>query len=299
MPSTDSAHPKKADGMLRIQWTTCSGFGGRLAPDSLADMDRITHRERRGLLKKDSSSIEVKWQKVEDEWKQSKQTGRRNRYEEFLDLFFDTLKAGKLSFGYLFVKSIDYRRVEREFLAKQPDSKHNYFFMLYFEFLYHCFIRTQVKQQPCQIYIDSRNMGGEGNEYDINKLKEILNRRLFRDLSPRDQPALSVDFQRHMAESILIVDLAESSQEPLVQLSDLCAGCVRYVLEHQLQVPHPPNQPPLFDEQSTQDNTSPGRSELARYFYSNLRLIDRYRGINLLKVSYHHRFSIFPFEFRN
>jgi len=31
------------DGMLRNQWTTCSGFGGRLAPDSLADMDRITH----------------------------------------------------------------------------------------------------------------------------------------------------------------------------------------------------------------------------------------------------------------
>ena len=29
--------------MLRIQWTTCSGFGGRLAPDSLAAMDRITH----------------------------------------------------------------------------------------------------------------------------------------------------------------------------------------------------------------------------------------------------------------
>jgi hypothetical protein len=31
------------DGMLRNQWTTCSGFGGRLAPDSLVAIDRITH----------------------------------------------------------------------------------------------------------------------------------------------------------------------------------------------------------------------------------------------------------------
>jgi hypothetical protein len=254
-------------------------------------------RERRGLLKRDGSSIEVKWQKVEDEWKQSKQAGRLNRYEEFLDLFFETLKARKLSFGYMFVRSIDYRRVEREFHAKQPDCKHNYFFMLYFEFLYHCFVRTQVKQQPCQIYIDSRNMGGEGNEYDINKLKDILNRRLFRDLSPRNQQALSVDFQRQMTESIMIVNLAESSQEPLVQLSDLCAGCVRYVLENQLQTPPLLGQLPFFVEQPIEDNTTPGRSELARYFYRKLRSIERYRGINLLKVSYHHRFSIFPFEF--
>jgi len=32
--------------MLRNQWTTCSGFGGRLAPDSLADIDRITQSWR-------------------------------------------------------------------------------------------------------------------------------------------------------------------------------------------------------------------------------------------------------------
>jgi len=42
MPSIDSAHPQKVDDMLRNQWTTCSGFGGRLAPDSLVAFDRIT-----------------------------------------------------------------------------------------------------------------------------------------------------------------------------------------------------------------------------------------------------------------
>jgi len=42
MLSIDSAHPQKVDGMLRNQWTTCSGFGGRLAPVSVVAFDRIT-----------------------------------------------------------------------------------------------------------------------------------------------------------------------------------------------------------------------------------------------------------------
>jgi len=46
MPSIDSAHPQKVDGMLRNRWTTYSGFGGRLAPESVVAFDRITH----GLL---------------------------------------------------------------------------------------------------------------------------------------------------------------------------------------------------------------------------------------------------------
>jgi hypothetical protein len=34
---------QKVVGMHRIQWSACSGFGGRHVPDSLADMRRITH----------------------------------------------------------------------------------------------------------------------------------------------------------------------------------------------------------------------------------------------------------------
>ena len=37
------AHPQKVDGMPRNQWTTCSGFGGWLAPESVVAFDRITH----------------------------------------------------------------------------------------------------------------------------------------------------------------------------------------------------------------------------------------------------------------
>jgi hypothetical protein len=256
-------------------------------------------RQRRGLLSQDGSSIEVKWQKVEDEWKQAQAAGRNSRYEEFLNLFFEALKARELSFGYMFVKSEEYNKVESEFLKKQPDSKQNFFFMLYFQFLYHCFIRNQVKQNPCRVLIDNRNMGGEGTEYDIEKLRGILNRRLYRDFSPRDQLKLSPEFQRQIADSVGLINLAESKQEPLIQLSDLCAGCVRYALENQLQAPPPKGQMTLFENLTNQDNVTPGRSELTNYFYSKIRSIDRYKDINLLKLSHHHRFNIFPFEFGN
>jgi len=45
MPSIDSAHPLKVDGMHRNRWTTYSGFGGRLAPESVVAFDRITHSD--------------------------------------------------------------------------------------------------------------------------------------------------------------------------------------------------------------------------------------------------------------
>jgi hypothetical protein len=254
-------------------------------------------RQRRGLLTREGTSIEVKWQRVEDEWKQAKHHGHRNRYEELLDLFFASLEARKLSFGYMFLQSSEYRRVESDFQEKQPDNRHNFFFMLYFQFLYHCFIRTQVKQKPCEIYIDNRNMGEEDNQYDVSQLRDILNRRLHRDISPRNQPILSWEFQERLTESIQLVDLAESKQEPLIQLSDLCAGCIRYVLENQLPATPPKDQMLLFGETPSDDHITPGRHELVQYFYSKLRSIDRYKDINLLKVSRHYCFNIFPFEF--
>lgn len=255
-------------------------------------------RRRRGLLKEDMS-IEVKWQKVEAEWKDAQKRNRRSRYEEFLDLFFDALRERRLSFGYLFLPKAEYTRVEASFSLQQPDSKHNFFFMLYFQFLYHCFIRTQVKHNPCQIFIDSRDMGAEGRQYDIDRLRQILNRRLYRDAVPRNQLWLSAEIERRIAESIQIVDLSESKDEPLIQLADLCAGCVRFVLENELPAPSSQGQLCLFEEQSPEiiGAVTPGRRELTTYFYRQLRAIDRYRDINLLKPSYHHRFNIFPVAF--
>jgi len=39
----DSDTSEKVDGMRRIQWTACVGFGGRHASDSVDGMRRITH----------------------------------------------------------------------------------------------------------------------------------------------------------------------------------------------------------------------------------------------------------------
>jgi hypothetical protein len=54
MSTTDSDDRQKtgrhpADSvvaMLRFRWSTCFGLGGRLAPDSLVAMDRITHTQQ-------------------------------------------------------------------------------------------------------------------------------------------------------------------------------------------------------------------------------------------------------------
>ena len=45
MASTHSGTAQKVDDMLRIWWTTCSGFSGRHAPDSVDDLLRIMHND--------------------------------------------------------------------------------------------------------------------------------------------------------------------------------------------------------------------------------------------------------------
>ncbi len=255
-------------------------------------------KKRRGLVI-ENTPVEVKWTKVEEEWRQSNASNRTNRYEEFLEIFFDALKAKTLTFGYMFLRKSDYEHVESEFVKQQSDNKHNFFFMLYFQFLYHCFIKSQVKQKPCQIFLDNRDLGAIGSGYDIDKLMEVLNKRLYRDQSPKYQLPLSKELQRQLSDSIQFVNLVESKQEPLVQLSDLCAGCVRFVLENELQPPPIQRQLPIFPDlpQYWDNEPTSGKESLARFFYGRLGTIDRYRDINLLKLSYHHRFSIFPFEF--
>lgn len=255
-------------------------------------------KARRGLLPPKNTPVEVKWQKVEDEWKEAQDTRKRNRYEEFLDIFFDEVKSKRLSFGYMFLDKKEYDKVEKDFLEKQSDNKQNFFFMMYFQFLYHCFIKNQVRQQLCEIWIDNHDMGGEGQQYDIEMLKEILNKRIYKEYSPKGQQWLSKEMRKQLVDSIQLVSLAESKDEPLVQLADLCAGCVRYILENQIAPPTPGGQLALFESDAPKEILS-GRDNLADYFYRKLREIKGYSNINLQSISYHHRFNIFPFSFRS
>lgn len=253
------------------------------------------YKKQNGLIKNEKY-VEIKWTKVEAEWKNANKMGKKSRYEGFLEIFFNNLKNKNLSFGYMFLPKTDYERVETEFQNKQPSNKHNFFFMLYFQFIYHCFIRTQIKSQKCGIFIDNHDMGAKGQEYNIEKLRDILNNRIKKELFPKFQTPLFIDFAPQFSESIQIVDLRESKEHPIIQVSDLCAGCVRYILENHLYPPKPSEQLELFSSGNSAYNIN-GKGELAKYFYSRIRQIDRYRDINLSKISYHHSFNIFPIKF--
>lgn len=278
-------------------------FYGVMVDDSIEPQicEQInTFKTNRGLFPPDKEfPSEVKWKKVEMEWQEAQKKDRINRYHEFLDLFFENLRKKNLSFGYMFLDKREYDRIEQEFLAKQDDNRHNFFFMLYFQFLYHCFIKPQIGQKPCEIMIDNHNMGADGQQYDIGKLREILNRKIYRDISPKYQLSLSPEMQKGLVESVQFISLAESKEFPLIQMADLCAGCIRYALENALEPPGKAGQLSLFGDTPSQQAAVSGRNDLTHYFYRKLREIKGYGDINLLRISYHHRFNIFPFSFGN
>jgi len=255
-------------------------------------------KQQRGLVTLEKNvPIEIKWQKVEEEWKSAKKANRSNRYEDFLDIFFEEVQSKRISFGYMFMEKNEYDNKEREFLEIQNDNRQNFFFMIYFQFLYHCFIKNQIKQQPYEVWIDNHDMGGERQQYEIGRLKEILNKRIYKDYTVKDQMWLSDDMRKKLVDSTQLVSLAESKDEPLIQLSDLCAGCVRYILENQISPPNLGNQMSLFESNLPKELLN-GKDALTDYFYQNLRRIKGYSDINLLNISYHHRFSIFPFTLK-
>jgi Protein of unknown function (DUF3800) len=299
--------------MLKIfcdeTWTVRSDFSNVKVPtivfygvmlDEIAEQSLLqkieAFKKQRGLLPPKNTPIEVKWQKVEDEWKGAEKSGKPNRYEGFLDIFFDEIASKRLSFGYMFLNKREYDEVEKGFLEKQNDNKQNFFFMLYFQFLYNCFVKNQVKQHPCEIWIDNHDMGGEGRQYEIGKLKEILNKKIYNEYTPKGQMTLSLEMKKQLVDSVHLVSLAESKNEPLVQLADLCAGCVRYIIENQVAPPESRGQLSLFESSELKELLN-GKDSLTNYFYNQLRHIKGYSGINLQNLSYHHRFNIFPFVF--
>jgi hypothetical protein len=254
-------------------------------------------RRKRGLYRGDKIADEIKWKKI-------KKNSNFERYTEFMDIFLDEVKNKKLSFGIMHIRKEEYDRVAPQYLQSQPDNKHNFLFMLYFNFLYHCFIKNQVKNNECEIFIDNRDMGGEDNFYDITRLKDILNKRLYRNIVPRNQPALSDTFKKQILDSVKMVDLADSKHSPFVQMADLCANCVRFILEYKIPVPFE-GQLALWDENNQPvhsatseliENTDPKR-EFVENFYRRLRSIHDYDDINLLEESRHYRFNVFPFRF--
>jgi hypothetical protein len=277
----------------------CYVFYGVLLQDPLEEpiiCELNQYKQHRGLWN-ENGPIEVKWVDAGEEAKSSAKSGLKNRYEGYLDIFFRLMRARQISFGYLFLSADQYRRVEPLFSSSHDGGKHAFFFMLYFQFLYHCFIKTQTGHKPTRVFIDDRDMGAVGARYDTNELREFLNKRLYREAAPQFQLPLGADFRKQLENSLRVVDLASSKAQPLIQLADLCAGCVRHSLENRLAPPAPAGQMPLFDDGEARALPPTAKSSLATYFYSTLRSIPEYDDIDLAQPSYHHRFSIFPFQF--
>jgi hypothetical protein len=278
----------------------CYVFYGVLIQDGLEDHISSVlnaYKQRRGLWTNDVP-VEIKWANAAEEAKSAAKSGLKNRLEGYLDCFFELMRTRQLSFGYLYLSVEQYAHVEPLFMSEHGADKHSFFFMLYFQFLYHCFMKTQIRHNPTRIFIDDRNMGAEGVTYDAGSLRTFLNKRLYREAAPQFQLPLSAAFTKQLEESIEVVDLASSKSQPIIQLSDLCAGCVRFSLENRLGPPTPAGQLSLFGAPSQERPSSTPRASLAEYFYASLRAIQGYSDIDLAKPSYHHRFSIFPFQFQ-
>ncbi|NTV46757.1 MAG: DUF3800 domain-containing protein [Chlorobiales bacterium] len=249
-------------------------------------------KKERGLFKDGSGFVEIKWKKIENEYKSLNKLGRRNRYEEFLEIFFSFLNKKQITFACLHLEKAEYDRIKHPFNEKQPDSKHNFFFMMYYQFLYHCFIKNQFKQNKCEVLIDNRNVGGPNSEYDLNKLCGILNKKLHIDITPKGQLTF---FQRELFRSVSRVELVDSKQEVFIQMSDLCGGCVKYILDNKLR---PPTQNfGLWDDLEQEHEAKDGRESLAKFFYQKPTEIERYEKVDLSKASRSHHFNIFPFKF--
>jgi hypothetical protein len=253
-----------------------------------------------GLFDKQKDKfIEIKWERVENEWKNYLKTGNDNRYKLFLDIFFENFRKRSISFGCLYLNLKEYNKYKSKYISNNNNTKHTYFFMLYFQFLFHCFLKNQIKQEPCEIFIDERDLGAKGSKYDIDELREILNKKLYVQIMPKKQFVFNDYFRKKLCDSVKLVSLRDSSHEPLIQMADLCAGCFRYILENRIEIPKSSRQLSLIDQEHNKTQCLPdnGKTDLALYFYEKLRKVKEYSKIDLLNPSYQYRFSIFPFKF--
>ncbi len=271
-------------------------FHGVLIKDE--DEDRVLEsiaqfRKERGL-----ADYEIKWEKAQKEYKEYLKSGRPNRYTEYLrEIFFNFLKQKVISFGVMYLEKEEFDRVQTSFTTERNCHKHEFLFMLYYQFITHCFIRTQIKNSPVEIFIDGRCIETEDGQYDLDVFRRILNRKQALMMQWKTQLELDDEWLDKYRDAVRFVGLQESKTNEFIQLADLVAGCFRYIRENNLPSPKNRDQGTLFD-QAPQIVINNGRDYLADFFYLNLINIDGYRDLVLCEASYHYRFNIFPFHFK-
>ncbi len=267
-------------------------FVNKLFEDKILE-DIRNFRVRRGL------DYEIKWTKVEKERRTEQRLQKPNRYEEYLScILLKYLSSKELSFGCMYLPKAEYDRVEPEFLVAKGGGKLDFFFMLYYQFLIHCFIKNQASNKPVEILIDERNLGSSGSEFSLNNFRRRLNEKQVMLQNWRYQPLLEDDWRVRLKKAVEFVALTDSKKSELVQLADLTAGCFRYILENKIGPPANREQGSLFEAAPPRPIVN-GKDYLCDYFYTKLREIKGYEDLNLATdPSRHYRFNIFPFEFK-
>ena len=254
--------------------------------DAIADF-----REERGF------PFEIKWDKAHKEFKEATKSQKRNRFEYYLEsVFFKFIRERKLSFGVMYLEREEFRRVEREFCDERDCTTVEFLFMLYYQFLTHCFVKNQVKNSPVRICIDERSLIENGEEYSLERFRRILNQK-HRSLNRwSSQIELDETWMTKVHNAVEAVDIANSKSNEFIQLADLVAGCFRYVMENKIPPPDDSEQPSFFDIPIKRELVT-GQDYLVDFFYRSLRQVPDYQKIDLCADSRQYRFNIFPFRF--
>lgn len=251
-------------------------------------------RSERGLL-----GEEIKSTRIKKEFDNASKSGRRNRYEDFLErIFFRYLNQKKLGFGLMYMPRSEYDRVENLFTSERDCHKSEFFFMMYYQFFVNCFLRKSLANQPIEIFIDGRTIGPENNRYDLSKLRSTLNAKHVALQRWKSQLDLDDTWLEKVRNAVQDVSLVDSKRNEFVQLADLVAGCFRYILENQIPRPTSSSQGTLF-ESSTPRTLETAQDYLCDFFYRSLLQVPKYDKIDLSGGTYNYHFCIFPFQFKS
>lgn len=227
--------------------TDATGYmtmGGVVFPaDHLEDLDTAVRLWRGG-----GGRSELKWDHVKGK--------NLRRYKSFMETFFNLHKTRPIDFHCLMVDNAT--RDDEQFSSGSADEG---FFKLYYQLIYHRFVKFYVRSEAdsIRIYLDKRVI-----KYDLNELRNALNAALMRDLGWTHRP-------------VKTVEPLDSHKSSFIQFADLLIGAVGYQI----------------NEEPKKDNPNRGKIGLSEYIRAR-------SGLPTLTESTpvaHRRFTLWRFNY--
>lgn len=140
---------------------------------------------------------ELKWSKVTNQ--------KTEEYRRFIDLFFELLGSGKLSFHCMILDSTKIKH--KQF----SESYELGFYKFFYQFLLHSFGKRYGHNNDLYVFLDQRQTG-----YKLDDLRTILNNGMKSSCNIDRRPFRLVEF-------------ADSKQSTIVQVADIILGAVGYL----------------------------------------------------------------------